>query len=106
MFTVNYVEQSSLKMLTARRVHHLQISFTKTIYSNNSEEVRKSNYGLWGQCPFLTWMDRIKHSSDPPQSSLHSTAEDCDCLLGGKNSGSGTMGHNLEITRMTDVTPK
>ena len=46
MFTVNYVEQSSLKMLTARRVHHLQISFTKTIYSSNSEEVQ-----LWTMGP-------------------------------------------------------
>ena len=43
--------------------------------------------------------------------SLHISAfilqdcEDCDCLLGGKSSGSGTMGHKLEITRMTGVTP-
>ena len=42
-------------------------------------------------------MDRIQHSSDPPQSSLHSTAEDCDCLLGGKSSGSGSqVGNNAD----------
>ena len=45
-FTVNDAEQSSLRMMTARRVHHLLTGFTKTIYSSNSEKVQLSDTTL------------------------------------------------------------
>ena len=79
-FTVNDAEQSSLRMMTARRVHHLLTSFTKTIYSSNSEKVQLLTleplpiFNCDGQDTILI----------SPQAILYQP-------------GSSTMGHKLEL---------